>query len=111
MQVTRYMWDELIKILFCLLFSSQLNRKQGSQAESEDGGRGGGSLRKTRNGIVMQKNGTNGLWKYSIYIWEVAMTTGLSEHKRTVKLASMSVLTLVQESGRGKGGLTVYALY
>lgn len=36
MQVTGYMWDELRKILFCLLFSPQIKQQQGSQAESED---------------------------------------------------------------------------
>ena len=38
MQVTGHMWDKLSKILFCLLFSPQIKKKQGSQAESEDGG-------------------------------------------------------------------------
>lgn len=57
MQVTGYMWDELSKILFCLLFSPQIKQQQGSQAESEDGGRDDRSLRKTRNGMVMYKTG------------------------------------------------------
>lgn len=93
MQVTGYMWDELSKILFCLLFSPQIKKQQGSQAESEDGGRDDRSLRKTRNGMVMYKTGMNGVRTYNIYnIWEVTMTSGLSEHKGTVKLASMSVL-------------------
>lgn len=45
MQVTGYMWDELSKILFCLLFSPQIKKQQGSQAESEDAGRDDRSLR------------------------------------------------------------------
>lgn len=90
MQVTGHMWDKLSKILFCLLFSPQIKKKQGSQAESEDGGRDDRSLRKTRNGMVMYKTGMNGLRTYNI--WEVTMTSGLSEHKCTVKLASMSML-------------------
>ena len=93
MQVTGYMWDELSKTLFCLLFSPQINKKQGSQAESEHGGRDDRSLRKTRNGMVMYKTGMDGLRTYNIYNrWEVIKTSGLSEHKCTVKLASMSVL-------------------
>lgn len=43
--------------------------------------------------MVMYKTGMNGVRTYNIYnIWEVTMTSGLSEHKGTVKLASMSVL-------------------
>lgn len=61
MQVTGYMWDELSKILFCLLFSPQIKKQQGSQAESEDAGRDDRSLRKTRNGMVMYKTGMNGV--------------------------------------------------
>lgn len=92
-----YVWDELIKVLFCLLFFSQIGSKvprlkvKKCQRSEEN----------RRNEINIQKNGMNGLWKHN-------MTTGVNEHKFRVKLVSISMFLQACARKQKGRGLRVY---